>query len=260
MEWETKVKSSLNNEESFHTFETGLKTSNDPGSTTAYESNRFSSAGQFWKLIQGDPELSREFEQLINEKVNTRVETQKRELLSQMQDEGREIARLSKEKGHQEGFEFGRREGDAKGFEEKKESMEQQIDRISQAINYIVSEKDRLLRSHEQSWLEALEYILVHCLVPRAPEIIKAVHGWMSNELAEFGNSKCITLAVSPAQFSDYQTALAAYKENRFTLRIDDQLALGDLRVEMDNGGMQFSDHDSLERLREIIHQVGHLG
>ncbi|MBI1859988.1 MAG: hypothetical protein HYR96_03600 [Deltaproteobacteria bacterium] len=228
----------------------------DLSSPQPFQSSPFQFGHSFWNWIQSDPNLNAEFEQRVKEKINTRLETMRVDFESTLRDEAKARLEKSTEDGRAQGFSDGFEFGKKQGYEERKQTIDDQLERVSQAVATILAAKETILRSHETAWLQALEFVLIQCLVPRQREVLVAVQLWLSEQLSEFSRTKAVRLLVSPSQFPQYQGALGEMRVESLVLVADEKLRSGEVQVECDNGGIIFSDQDVLERLRLSIQSV----
>ncbi len=251
------MKSSPNDSHGFVTFESGgSKPARPAVNISAFRSEPFRYGNDFWNWVRADQTLGAELEVRISERVNTRVETLRRDMESSAHERVAERLSEAKIAGRTEGFEFGKNEGRQQAITEKSAELAAVISTLEGVIDKLLQSKEKVLHSHESAWLETLEYILIHCLVPRESEVIRKVQQWLSHELSEFSRMKGVTLSVSARQFGNYQSALSNAGSQNLILRVDDTLFAGDFRVECDNGGILFSDREALERLREAVRSV----
>lgn len=187
----------------------------------------------FWDAVEKDPAIAVEF--------NRRVEARARQILEQ---EGSEAWKSLQASVSAEGIDRGVAEG--------RERVDKACAALETIAQKFLADRERLMHRHEGIWCEAIRYLSSRFLIPLTADRLKELQAWIEQGIGSVENQTTIQVAVSPKVFESLQS----FSAPGWSWVADPQLKDGDLRVDLDGGGLHFSAEEEVERLRKKIDQV----
>ncbi len=197
---------------------------------------KFHLPSSFWAAIQTDPALKAEWDQ--------RVDARAREILESEAAPQKQAI-----------LEEARKQGIAQGLEEGKQRAQEICDRLEAIATGVVKEKEALLHSHERVWCQTLSRTAQRFLAPLSPERLSSLQGWLEEGIGELAKSGKIRVLVSPsvlAQLGELATGSMPHWEWAADPNVKD----GDLRVELEGGGLLFSSQDQSEKIDAKLKEI----
>jgi len=216
----------------------------------------FSVSSQVWETIQSDKDFAAEIRKVIDLEVEKRVAQAEAKRLAEIEPV---IAQKLIEK-EKEGFEIGLKKAACELENEKTELRKQAQEAsllLQQQVKNIISEKQRLLEEHQRNWIDAISLLMKKFLVKNAGRIEAGLSHWLETQVSNFSSLEKLKVFVPEAEFrkiknSDIVTDLA-----NFEILKDAKLLEGEFRVESKSGGIFFSAQDEMNKLEDLLADLG---
>lgn len=216
----------------------------------------FSVSSQVWETIQSDKDFASEIRKVIDLEVDKRVAQAEAKRLAEIEPV---IAQKLIEK-EKEGFETGLKKA-ASELESEKAELRKQIQEVTlilqQQIKNIISEKQRLLEEHQRNWLEAISLVMKKFLVKNAGRIEAGLSHWLETQVSNFSSIEKLKVFIPEAEFRKIKNCDMATDLANFEILKDAKLNEGEFRVESKSGGIFFSAQDEMNKLEDLLTDLG---
>lgn len=211
----------------------GESGASEPGTSSA-KRDSFGLSEAFWEWAKKDPEVGRELENLVQERVAKTLEAQSAKVL----EESRRV---------------GLEQGMAQGRETGKQELDRQLERVAHLASEMLAQKTALMTDHEQLWMTALGHILKRFLVPNRELALAEIDAWIKEGLANFERTGKIRLHLSDNDYRTLEGILHQLPKANWELVRDHEMSDGAVHCETNAGGVLFSSENEMSRLLQII-------
>jgi flagellar biosynthesis/type III secretory pathway protein FliH len=194
----------------------------------------FEMPSNFLSLVNSDPQLQGQLEDIVNARVEERINVLKEEARLAAQADGRAI-----------GIEQGREEG--------LREVQANCERLSEIAGKMLERKAEVLKDHEALWCRAFSHLLKRFLIPRHGDIVADVNRWLETSLENFSTVHKLKLYLSTEDFELLRTFMRPDYNSRVELVKDSTMKNGEVHCETDAGGIFFSPQKEAEKLDELI-------
>ncbi|MBY0371878.1 hypothetical protein K2X33_14430, partial [bacterium] len=190
----------------------------------------------FWDAVEHDPAMAQEFER--------RVELRARQIL---ENESSEMWKSLKAAAHQEGV--------ALGLEEGKVQLEALVQTLEATRAVLAQERGELLHQHEKELCALLKHLVDRFLQPISTERLNGLQAWVEESMGAATNQTTVQVALSPKVHAEVE-GHPSLKVTGWAWVADPSLKDGDLRVELEGGGLSFSTEEQVGRLQQKLDEI----
>ncbi len=203
----------------------------------ASESNAnvgFGLPDQFWSWLSGDAGLKREFEKMIEVRVQERLEERFEQLKTQVMEEA-EAA------------------GMKRGLEASEQILTEMRQKIEAVCESVVKDKASLLRSHEAVWIHSFSHLLRRFLIHRSVLAADEIGSWLEESIGAFEAKGKIHISVSTQDKEIFAQAFQSLDSARWEIKSDPNLKEGEFHCACEDGGILFSSEEEMRKLENWI-------
>lgn len=203
------------------------------------------------ELLLQDPQVRGRLEEWVEEKLSTEFrkflgELQQVEGLNDLTDE------LDSDQNPRELLEKAKKNLITK-FQNHHQQLKQQLSVWTQMNQDLKNDRDKLLRSHERAWCEAMTHLLRQFQIANSTGIIAAIEEWMTLAVPEFLEKSSVTVHLSKKDFEAVKGSQQEIQGKHWGLQADSDLLPGQIRIESENAGVIFDSIQGFEKLNRFL-------
>lgn len=196
---------------------------------------RFESGDAFFEALEANPVLGRSLRNRIETRAKQLMEEREAEWRKQIETEAKAAAR-------------------AKGVDQGLADGKHAIAKLDAACREILTERNRLLASHQRSWADAFLHVVTRLVLPRGPEVAERMAEWLEARRIESGAQGKIRVLMPRREAEAIGKILEDRLGNqRWTIEGDSMLKTGEVRVEWEQGGVLLSPEAALQQIESWL-------
>lgn len=188
---------------------------------------------EFISQLEREPSVKALWEQRVEAEVERRMVSKSAIWQSEAEKKGMEL-------GLNQGM------ADARG------SIEGAIRALNGLAEQIMNQKEALLHNHENKWIDSIRHLMHRFCIEKKQALGESMEAWIKQSVQSFSKMECIKVFVSDEQYLKIKGVLEAGGLEKVTVVSDSMLRGSDVRCEVGDGGLFFSNEDALATLDEI--------